>query len=195
VAGGPGSAQFAFNAACGTYLAIQVESYVEALSQVELVDAYFKAWNLGDLEAAASLQHADFRVNGSPAGDNWFNFMEFTAEFGDNHEVSCEPSILGPTCAWIWDAAFANAQETENVGAANLQFRVSDGKLSSFPTPSYGLFEKSLVAFARAADDAGFTSACSADGVSITGTSGAVFHQACGAFLASHVNAFVVSLN
>jgi hypothetical protein len=190
-----GVADFAFNAACGTHLATQIGPYVQALDEVAVVDAYFEAWNQGHIEATEALQHPELRVNGFQVAEDWTNFMAYTAAFDGGHDVECEPSVSGPLCAWTWNTPFANAQTTESIGKPKLRFSVSNGLVSSFNTPTYGLFEAPLALFASAADREMFETACASDGVSLHGADGIVFNGACGALLASHTDAFIESID
>lgn len=183
-----------FNSRCGTYIATHIGAFVEGEAGVRAVEAYFDAWNAGEIAAAQLLQADNLMVNSTVAGENWTNFMEFAVAFGGEHEVGCEASSFGTVCEWIWHTEFVEAQAIDNVGADGIRFAVTDGLITSFRTPSYGAFEAPFAAFVRSTDPDGYDVSCASDGISIVGTTGLVFNLPCGEFLASHVDAFIADL-
>lgn len=80
------------------------------------------------------------------------------------------------------------------LGATGRSFTVVDGRITAMTTPNYGAFDGPLGRFAQHADPSGYLGSCSPDGTSPRSVGGYPFNATCGAFLATHEQAFVADL-
>ena len=157
---------------------------------VEVVDAFFVAWNAGDTAAAAALLHPEVTV---PLGArNLTGWIAFTSQFDGAMETDC--MTAGPatvTCEWMWITAGTETMATNAVTEHTIT--VTEGVITRMTLPNYGAFEAPLARFAQAED--GYTEACGPDGVAVTSLAGYALTERCGSFLAGYEAAYVAGLN
>ncbi len=163
---------------------------------VEVVTAFFDRWNERDVESALELLDPEVTINvGFNSLPELRGLMEYAAAWDAEMVVDCRAAERPGSveCDWAWSAASAAALGLE--GPNPRRFRVSEGRITSLVTPSYGGHESAVSAYARSVDPGGFTAACDPEGAVSVSAYGFAFDADCGRFLANLEEAFIEQLD